>query len=138
MTEEVLKAVEAHTNAIAAVNAGLEAERLAIENIEHMLAEEAKVDFAALKRRLADLKNLNAALPAAVVANVVPASAGPVGKSTAQHLVAQAEGVVAESLANVANATKAAQELTQHLTQIFEHLHQSANAIGAVKAHADV
>lgn len=136
MTDEVLKAIHAKTNAIDAVNAALKAEW---EMIEELSAEAEALpsgenNVQRVRELIASLKALNSALPAAVVANVAPATAGAVGKSASEHIFEQADAIVAEGLAKVAHATSEAAKITEALRQVFEDLHQSAGAIGAGKA----
>jgi uncharacterized coiled-coil protein SlyX len=136
MTEALLKAIAAKTNAIDAVNDALAAEWKMIEELS-VLVSTHDPDEATMQRirdGLAELKALNSALPAAVVANVAPATAGPVGKSATEHLFEQADAVVAEGLARVADGAEKAQALAEALRSMFESLHTSANAIGAGKA----
>ena len=133
MTEALLKAIHAKTNAIDAVNEALKAEWEIIERLSAEAGTE-QPDIGKLRDGLAELKALNAALPAAVVANVHPATAGPVGKSAAQHIFEQADAVVAEALVQVAEGSAKAQALAEALRTIFENLHSAASAVGGAKS----
>lgn len=132
MTEELLKAIHAKTNAIDAVNTALTAEWTIIESL-YAEATKDTPDLDKLRDGLAELKALNSALPAAVVANVAPASAGPVGQSPKEQVFEQADSIVAEGLARVAEASKSAGSLAEHLQRMFNDLQTSAQAIAAAK-----
>ena len=108
MTEDVLKAIHAKTNAIDAVNAALAAEWAMLEELSKLLEAESP-DIGLLRDGVAALRSLNSALPAAVVANVAPATAGPVGKSPQQQIIDSAEQVIADALPKVADAAKQAE-----------------------------
>lgn len=132
-----LASISARTNAIDAVNAGLAHEHEIIAELMQLIFAEAP-DVERVRAKVKELRELNEALPGVVAANVVPSTAGPVGLSSTEHLLAQAEGVVGDGLAQVAGAAKQAQELVQHLNTMFEHLHRSASAVAAVKDVSNV
>ena len=116
------------------MNAALKAEWALIEELEHLLADdEPQGNITEIREKLQELKALNSALPAAVVANVSPATAGPVGQSPKEQVFEQADSIVAEGLARVAEASKAAGSLAEHLQRMFNDLQTSAQAIGAAK-----
>lgn len=124
--KEVLDEVHKETNAIAAVDLGL----AAAENF----AKEAAAKFDSdhpeeAGQPLTNLVYLIQELRKAVPANVVPASAGPVGKSPHEQYLEQARTIVEGSLGKMQEALKGVQETLVGVNEAVAHAVTASAAI---------
>lgn len=124
--KDFLAEVSAETNAIAAAQKGFGAIGAFIDDI---LIKAETGDLAAVKAAVKDLQDLNTGLVEAVPASVVPATAGPVGKSRAEQAIEVAEAIMREHLGKLA-------EIMQNVSNAGEHIRASAQAIAEAKALA--
>lgn len=123
---ELVKEVEAELNAVRAADMGLEAiEAFAQEALQRFEAG----DVLKTKEALTNLVGLVGALRKAVPANVIPASAGPVGSSPHEQFLEQAHEAAKGSLERMQAILGPLREV---LVGISEAIDQ-ANQITALK-----
>jgi len=129
--KQLIAEVDAELNAVRAADMGLEA--------AEAFAQDALNQFEAgdvLKARegMQNMLNLLGALRKAVPANVIPASAGPVGKSPKEHMIEQAAEASVAALEAMKGATE---RLQSALADINSFVGSATQAIGAGKALKD-
>lgn len=123
---ELIKEVDAELNAVKAADMGLEAaEAFATDALQKFESG----DVIAAKDSLTNLVSLLSGLRKAVPANVIPASAGPVGKSPHEQYLEQAATIVADSLAKMGGALTNVQEALKGVNEAVAHANTATAAI---------
>lgn len=125
-TKELIAEVDAELNAVRAADMGLEALGAFAQEA---LNQQAAGDVLRTKEALENLVSLVVALRKAVPANVVPASAGPVGKSPREQFVEEAAKAAGASL-------KSIQDILGPMAGVLENLGKAvedARMIASIK-----
>lgn len=126
-SSQLVDEVAAELNAVKAADMGLEAVgAFALEAAQQF----DKGDVVKTKEALVNLSNLVAALRTAVPANVVPATAGPVGKSPKEQFIEQAHEEVTAGLGRLQEALA---PLNQVLEAIGKSVHEASRIIDISK-----
>lgn len=115
---ELVKEVEAEPNAVRAADMGLEAvEAFALEAAHSIRAggKEAAQDA------IDNLAQLVASLRKAIPANVIPATAGPVGKSPKEQYLDQAHEVATEVLAKLQGSLADVHKVLAGISEVVQH-----------------
>ncbi len=115
--KQLIAEVEAELNAVKAADMGLEAVGAFAQEA---LNQQAAGDVFKTKEALENLVSLVVELRKAVPANVVPASAGPVGKSPKEHYIEQAAEAIEDSVESMRSALISAQELLAPIQKALE------------------
>lgn len=122
--KELVAEVEAEPNAIKAVDMGLEA--------VEAFARQALKENDGGNPTLENLISLVVALRIAVPANVIPASAGPVGKSPHEQYLEQAHDAVNESLGKLSETLAPVSDILARISAAVEHATQAVATIKGV------
>jgi hypothetical protein len=126
--KQLIGEVEAELNAVKAADMGMEA---ALAFAQEALNQFAAGDTLKTKEALDNLVGLLSALRPAIPANVVPASAGPVGKSPHEQYLEQARGIVESSLNHMQIAMKGVQETLGGINTAVNHAMTATAAINS-------
>jgi hypothetical protein len=114
---ELLKNVEAELNAVKAADMGMEAaQAFAVQAKAALDGGDADVTKGALNNLVSLLDGLRTAIPA----NVIPASAGPVGKSPHEQYLEQASDAVKESLDHMQSTLKPIRDVLASISDAVE------------------
>jgi hypothetical protein len=114
---ELLKNVEAELNAVKAADMGMEAaQAFAAQAKAAFDGGDADVTKGALNNLVSLLDGLRTAIPA----NVVPASAGPVGKTPHEQYLEQASDAVKESLDHMQSTLKPIRDVLASISDAVE------------------
>lgn len=125
--QQLVNEVEAELNAVRAADMGLEAaEAFALEAQQAFSSG----DVVATGSALQNLIGLLAALRKAVPANVIPATAGPVGKTPREQYIEAAADVAKTSMEGLASSLVDVQAL---LHEIGKAIEAATIAVAAVK-----
>lgn len=126
---ELVKEVEAELNAVKAADMGMEAAQAFAAQAKASFAEG---DVVTTKDAIDNLVSLLSALRPAIPANVIPASAGPIGKSPHEQYLEQAHGVVKESLDHMQSTLKPIRDVLASISDAVEKAITATAAIQSV------
>ena len=116
--EEALIEIYGEENAIAAGNIAFDTITAFVEAMRQAYDSG---DAGKTKEALDNLSQLVPELKKAVPANVVPSSAGPVGKSPKEQYIEQAQAVVEDSLKSMNQALAGVQEALKGVNEAVSH-----------------
>lgn len=125
-TKELITEVDAELNAVKAADMGLQAIKAFAEEADNQFD---KGDVLKAKEAITNLRHLTDGLIKAVPANVVPASAGPVGKSPHEQYLEQARTIVEESLGKMQEALKGVHSVLGGVNEAVNHAVTASAAI---------
>lgn len=120
-TKQLIDEVSSELNAVRAADMGLEA---LAAFAQEALNQQAAGDVLKTKEALDNLLSLTVELRKAIPANVVPASAGPVGKSPKEHQIENAAAACTDVMAAMQDVIGPLQESLQAISRTVEGARQ--------------